>query len=360
MGVVGLKAYVNKHSQLGTPFSWLSTATTPPIVTTTDTIIATNVAATVTNATETTNQNTPTSRHVVIDGNGIAYTLYFRHHSFIMGGDYNQFAVTIKEFIGNLINCGCHVHILMDGISPSTKWKERLSRARTRIDNSIEIINGLKRNHPESLAPDHYSQKGILPPWALVVFVQTVKNMEEREERISMRVAVGEADAEIGALSKQLEGYVIGNDSDFYIYDIPQGYIPLNELNVSATGVTGKIYQAKTLCEHLHIPQAFLPIYGTLCGTDYVDDDITSKFHTRAIQLYPPNSRRTRAFISNISIGKFLSNHTNVANVLDTAVKMMPEKDQLKALEMWGQSIGHYTLKEIYDSARELDDCYKQ
>ncbi|CAF2738503.1 unnamed protein product [Rotaria sp. Silwood2] len=62
-----------------------------------------------------------------------------------------------------------------------------------------------------------------------------------RELDIGVNVARGEADPMIVRLAQDRNAYVVAADSDYHLYDLPQGYVPLKFLNLRA--LKGPLYQ---------------------------------------------------------------------------------------------------------------------
>lgn len=84
-----------------------------------------------------------------------------------------------------------------------------------------------------------------------------------------------EADKEIVVLSRQWNWPVMSNDSDFFIFDIPAGFIPLSHIDYTEPNlVSVRMYHRTKLAEHLEIEEALLPLVASLIGNDYVTNEM--------------------------------------------------------------------------------------
>ena len=63
---------------------------------------------------------------------------------------------------------------------------------------------------------------------------------------------------------------VLSNDSDFFIFDIKGGYIPLSFFRWNSSRFTAKIYYRSKLASHFRISPELLPLFASLAGNDYV------------------------------------------------------------------------------------------
>ena len=88
-----------------------------------------------------------------------------------------------------------------------------------------------------------------------------------------------EADTEIASLACAWNCPVLGNDSDFFIFDIKAGYIPLSSFNwTEADGLTADIFYREELASHFEIRAEFLPLFASLAGNDYVSYEALAEF----------------------------------------------------------------------------------
>ncbi|XP_074539198.1 single-strand DNA endonuclease ASTE1 [Halichoeres trimaculatus] len=200
-------------------------------------------------------------RRLVIDGLNFLYLLYFDSGlDLIRGGEYAAFEELVERFIKALKDCSISPFMVLDGGSDVTHKKDET--VRLRVVQRIEKANR---------AAEESKQEKILPQLAKHVFNQTLARLG-----VPTAVCYGEADQEIAALAKEWECPVLSNDSDFYIFDLPGGLLPISHFQWQAVQGTGsqsyipcKIYRSSSFCIAFEIKPQLLPAFAVLAGNDY-------------------------------------------------------------------------------------------
>ena len=82
---------------------------------------------------------------------------------------------------------------------------------------------------------------------------------------------------------------VLSYDSDFFIFDIKGGYIPLFSLN--SDNLTARIFYRSELARHFGIRKELLPLFASLLGNDYLSWDVLKPFN-RAVWILYSDGRR--------------------------------------------------------------------
>ncbi|XP_020624181.1 protein asteroid homolog 1-like, partial [Orbicella faveolata] len=137
-----------------------------------------------------------------------------------------------------------------------------------------------------------------------------------------------EADNEIASLASTWNCPVLGNDSDFFIFDIKDGYIPLSSFNWKADGLTADIFYREELASHFGIRAEFLPLFASLVGNDYVSFEVLAEFR--------PTLNRGKA-----------SRFASIANILSDS---RTEEEALEsALRMVGSAVSRDKLRQAVD-----------
>ena len=77
---------------------------------------------------------------------------------------------------------------------------------------------------------------------------------------------------------------VLSNDSDFFIFDIKGGYIPLFSLD--SDNLTARIFYRSELARHFGIRDELLPLFASLLGNDYLSWDVLKPFNSAVWNLY--------------------------------------------------------------------------
>ncbi|KNC85423.1 hypothetical protein SARC_02375 [Sphaeroforma arctica JP610] len=402
------------------------------------------------------------AHRVVVDGSALLHRLFFQPRSSTPSNlcDYGctpdlLHKRTIKV-VSALVTTNAQVYVVMDGISPVSKAKERVKRSNHKLRDTLAVANKVSsRQRDVNLSA--FANCRVLPVWARRTFVQTIlshfpaqgrvcpcckkdvnpttkhdkdttatpevrasstetlahpqpKSKGERNkytksaksdmstptttincastdtyskadgrphtlrrthtraracgnmlrcDQSSVRVymADGEADGLVASVAIALGAVVLSNDSDFYIYPvISHGYVPLSTLQIASdtdgkVHVTGVQYFPQTLAKHLGLDLSDLPLLATLCGTDYVDDDISDEMHDHIVKLYPCTGRSTRLGKVIGSVATFILS-CGQANVgLHADGEVDGNKDQSRVLDMKSTNVKD---SEVSDSARDI------
>ncbi|KAM6995245.1 LOW QUALITY PROTEIN: single-strand DNA endonuclease ASTE1-like [Tautogolabrus adspersus] len=213
---------------------------------------------------------------LVIDGCNFLYLLYFDSGlDWIHCGEYAAFEELIERFVKALKDCGISPYVLLDGGTDLTAKKDdtirlrkmdRIKKAHQAVEGTRQAVNGIQKVHQDT-------QEGkVLPQMASLVFRQTLARLE-----VPMAQCYAEADQEITALAKEWKCPVLSNDSDFFIFDLPGGLLPISHFHWEAVGSIGsqsyipsKIYYSSSFCIVFEIERQLLPAFAALAGNDYV------------------------------------------------------------------------------------------
>ena len=131
-----------------------------------------------------------------------------------------------------------------------------------------------------------------------------------------------EADSEIASLANTWNCPVLSNDSDFLIFDIREGYIPLSSFDWKSSRLTAKIFHRRDLASHLRIQPELLPMFASLVGNDYVSSDALEPFS---------HALSRGQYSTNYSSGKE-ARFARIANMLST----VPDKIVLQMVSSYG------------------------
>ncbi|XP_007239860.3 protein asteroid homolog 1-like [Astyanax mexicanus] len=202
---------------------------------------------------------------LVIDGSNLYYNLYFRTGlDQAHGGEYRAFEKEVSKFFNNLKLCEIKPYVVLDGgddIS-NKKFETLKSRAEDRIKRTDALSRGRSGE--------------CLPILIKNVFKQLLRKLD-----VPLIQCIAEADWEIAALANEWECSVLSNDSDFYIFDLKKGFLPLSEFEwrrvrtIKKTGerfIQTKCFNVSRLCTKMnHMKKNLLPIFATLLGNDYAN-----------------------------------------------------------------------------------------
>ncbi|CAK6949565.1 protein asteroid homolog 1 [Scomber scombrus] len=198
---------------------------------------------------------------LVIDGCSLYFRLYFTHGLDQQnGGDYDAFACLLTQFLDALAACNIQPYVVLDGgMDPSDK---KFPTLRQRIQSKIKEADSLS----------HGRNGSVLPIITRDVFTQVLI-----QRGVPLVQCAAEADWEIACLAHQWNCPVLTNDSDFYIFDLPGGYLPLKffqwtNLNGKASHryILARCYTTNSLCRWFGgMNQELLPLFAVLTGNDY-------------------------------------------------------------------------------------------
>nr|XP_055066948.1 protein asteroid homolog 1-like isoform X1 [Misgurnus anguillicaudatus] len=201
---------------------------------------------------------------LIIDGCNFYYSLYFNSELDQMhGGEYEAFEDLITQFITNLRDCDIQPYVVIDGGSDHTdkKFETLKSRAEEKIRRASDLSIGRRGT--------------CLPLHVKNVFRQTLYKL-----KVPFVQCTEEADWEIAALANQWDCPVLSNDSDFYIFNLTAGLLPIGLFswrNISVNRDTKKKYIPTQhfifdrLCASFnHMNKDLLPVLACILGNDYV------------------------------------------------------------------------------------------
>ena len=167
---------------------------------------------------------------LVIDGSSLCYNLYFQNYKWELGGEYCEFYSTVLEYCRGLRSLGIDAYIIMDGVdSDDRKRDSHEKRCKQKFERMADMQSGRG-------AQERTVQFSLLPLFAKAVFQDAV-----RDSDLKFFVADGEADQSIVALANHLDCPVVGNDSDFFIFDIRCGYIPITDSSNSLIDLSSPV-----------------------------------------------------------------------------------------------------------------------
>ncbi|XP_038066501.1 protein asteroid homolog 1-like [Patiria miniata] len=308
---------------------------------------------------------------LVIDGNALKYFLYQDrppcdngHH----GGRYQIFSAKCQRFFLNLAECNISPYLVFDGAleMDDKKLAETKSRSKERIRTAVAIPSG---------------SGGIaVSPCSALVFMKVLDDLG-----IPYVFCDFEADAETAALANALDCAAASGDSDFYIMDLKDGYLPLNHfdwmnpkmIKVSEAAASSgqlyiecKKYKSNAFCKLFHVKQTLLPILATAVGNDYKDtfgaslDPFKGYVHSKFFQ--PETGRRSYDQIA--SYLSWLSEKETKEKAINDMVSHLREADQEQlrrlidaSLEMYHISdnltVAHFTGGRLNPKRIELAAC---
>ncbi|KAM9403925.1 single-strand DNA endonuclease ASTE1-like [Salvelinus alpinus] len=199
---------------------------------------------------------------LIIDGSSIFHILYStsgvdQQH----GADYDGFEDQVCKFFKALRDCSIEPFVVIDGGSDHTDKK--FETIRQRVQSKINNLSmGLQGDR-------------IIPVLVKQVFKQVLSSLN-----VPFAQCIFEVDQEIASLAQRWNCPVLSNDSDFNIYEIQAGYLPILHFQWQNASVQGgssqnyipcKRYTTTSFCSHFNINRQLLPVFAAIAGNDYVN-----------------------------------------------------------------------------------------
>ncbi|KAG1716204.1 hypothetical protein ID866_944 [Astraeus odoratus] len=321
---------------------------------------------------------------IVVDGWSFIYEVYHQSHlPWVYGGEYVEFSRYIEQIILSWIAVGLKVYFVLDGPTPELKTPTLISRlSRSNVEQSLLFF----RTSPTSRStPRFLRETRILPPLAYKTCVQTLQRLASSGRRpLEVHFADEEADPYAVELAGRLGAYVVGNDSDFVIFNsghyagymalddmlwtapvteegtddttksdrddefravvhsktknratrqIPTyGLIPPSDVSPTDLVLSASVYTPAALASHLKIPVTILPLLASLVGNDFSNKSTTQRnvqslFFERSLSLSQriTHTAKTLSSILNAASQQRKARHQvgSVMDLIDRAVNAL-------------------------------------
>lgn len=179
------------------------------------------------------------------------------------GGQYKEFYDIIIGFFRALKSVGVESFVVLDGATSEKKLETYKKRSEERIKTADKLAK-------KPAIKDDF----VCPLLLNFVFVRALRDL-----RVKFAVSDCEADAEIASLANALECPVLSNDSDFFIFDVLGGFIPLRSFKWQRCPSKARIFYRRKLAQYFRIHTELLSLFASLVGNDYVTSELLQPFH---------------------------------------------------------------------------------
>ena len=188
---------------------------------------------------------------IVIDGNNLYHKLHRKNEiPWKMGGEYPQFYDTVKKFLQAFVRGGVKAIVVMDGLAEACKT-ERIK------DNKLSQNKEL------------YSGNGVNAPLLRCqTFIDVVVEMEG-EKKVVLHVSAEEGDRYAAAIANSHNCPVLSDDSDFFMFELTCGVIPLYSLDIHTGSCS--LYRIELLLEQFKLRD---PRFRLLIPAIHGNDDL--------------------------------------------------------------------------------------
>ena len=228
-----------------------------------------------------------------------AYSLCFYLHiaggiPWIYGGQYARLRDETRRFVDTLKEAGVVPVFVFDGIDYEGKKASVLRRRRK--DSIATIHKSLYENH-RAVA------QNVLPLFAFEVYREAL-----RQCQVEFYVVDGEADPEAVALANRYSCPVLSNDSDYYLFNVEAGYVPLSSFEWESGGpVVGQVYLLSSFAQCLGVPAELCYALPVFLGNDFIksplldDQDIKADIKRLVLHSFTSRAETVVAYLSKFS-----------------------------------------------------------
>ncbi|XP_059909352.1 protein asteroid homolog 1-like [Gadus macrocephalus] len=261
---------------------------------------------------------------LLVDGTNLAFSLYARSNlDQNHGGEYLAFQAEVQAFFKTLADCGIKPYVVMDGGTGASDIRINIREDRQR---------GLLRKAQDAALKGR--RMSIVPPFTTTVFEQTLNDM-----KVPLVRCFGEADCQLAALAREWCCPVLSGDTDFYIYDLPEGVLPLRHFQWHAveTGrgtsyIPCRQYTTSSFCAFFNIDPQLLPVFASLAK----NNDVTLR-EINWVQFLPADRPRQRIIAARLEgLLSWLGARTDqtAEDTLTAAMDLIPNMSQQARMEV--------------------------
>ena len=239
---------------------------------------------------------------LVFDGYSLFFTLFLESGiDWIHGGQYWLYRDLLLEFFHSLKSSDIQPIVIMDGVDYNREKEPTILK---RMTETIEKMTMCLEDKGEPLYI-------CLPMLVKEVFVETLK-----EIGVPLYVSDGEADPVTVAFANHYGCPVVANDSDYFMFNLEHGYIPLSRLNWTTQPVTADRYTLKAFNDTFEINTVQLShAIPAILGNDYIES-LTGMFIKEGIVSMIPKFRVS-------SLVRYVSKAESVDHLLQHITKTL-------------------------------------
>ena len=228
---------------------------------------------------------------VIVDGYSLLFSL--ETTDWTHGGQYPEFRRKLGKFFENLKNSHIDPIVVMDGIDVEGQKTPLIVKRRR---EAIKMVDRCCRRERREFA----TGCGVLLSQSVPVFIMLLKEM-----KVDVVFADGEGDVTIYEMANGYSCPVLSNDSDFFVYNIPDGYIPFNRFYWDkGTPITADVYYFENFCKEFKISDVGLRlIFAAIAGNDFISPmssiDFTEHIYQASQEELIPGKKISMSVIMN-------------------------------------------------------------
>ncbi|XP_011404576.2 PREDICTED: protein asteroid homolog 1-like [Amphimedon queenslandica] len=174
------------------------------------------------------------------------------------GGQYGELRDHFIRFFSRLRDSGIDPIVIFDGVDYNQEKRETILR---RMKKKV-------RNVFKGIINDERPSGSAFPIFTDVVFCETLKEL-----RVKFIFADGDADRDTARIANHYNCPVVANDSDYFIFNLKAGYIPLDCLYWDQQPVEAKLYERDRFAYKFYFDHNLNLIYliPAIMGNDFMD-----------------------------------------------------------------------------------------
>ncbi|BGP34281.1 hypothetical protein JCM10296v2_006096 [Rhodotorula toruloides] len=210
---------------------------------------------------------------LIVDG--LAFAYHIGLVDTFEGGGYLRIKANVRRYVEYWRVCGLEPEFVWDGPFDASKLPTVIHRSTQSLQRSLKWMS-----LPDYLRADYSNaQKATrLPPLTHMAISAELEALG-----VPSHCAEEEADSPTAELGNRKNGFVLSNDSDYFIYPTHcRGYVPLNSVEYGPFNdprlekvppntpprIRFRVFQPALIARSFSIPPAFLPILAALIGND--------------------------------------------------------------------------------------------
>ena len=265
---------------------------------------------------------------VVVDGKSLMYQLTRRFRlTCTYGGQYPELAHRLEVFFTALRSNRIRVVVVFDGIDYEDKKHE--TKLKRKKDSYSAIRKALEENGRHDLRP-------LL---AELVFCQVLRKLE-----IPFIFVDGDADQKIAQIANFYHFPVLADDSDYFIFYLSAGYMPLHTFEWAGSTVSALLYKRESLVASAGFQSRELVLgIPLLIGNDFYKAMIRKSLGHSLLRGLGRGAAENSV---RLAVG-FLSKFSSLADLISELPGTLdnPDPTGVKSL-----SDGYELMKSMYDA----------
>ena len=263
--------------------------------------------------------------YLVIDGGSLYHCLYTFQWNH--GGEYLQYSAAVLDMFKALLQANIRPVVVFDGVDCN---RDKVDTTLKRRQESIKFIReNLTRSVPS---------RNVLPLLAKEVFQLTLK-----EINVPFYVVDGEADSVIVEIANCYDCPVLGSDSDFFMFNVERGYIPIDRFHWKTQPVSCEVFHLSRFYErfaikHADVRFAIPAIIGNDCLSSFFTDRLIN--HLTMDRDCVPRAQRVARLV------RCLGQYSSVGALIHQ-IQGAPHASELEA--------NYHKAQEMYNCTKQTD-----